>query len=103
MSLFLLIAGLFVAFVLPIALAPHSAYFMKIALAIDLLGSAWCNGLPGETLSGRAGSAYAQGKLRGQIFAPFINALFRDPQHCAQAVAGDMRRASAVLADYNRS
>jgi len=91
------------AFVLPIAMAPRSPYFMKIALAIDILGSAWLNGLPGETLSGRAGSAQAQRKLRGRIFAPFINALFRDPNHCREAIMGDMKRAQAVLADYNRS
>lgn len=103
MILFLFITLPLVAFVLPIAAAPYSAYFMKIALAIDILGSAWCNGLPGETLSGRAGSAFAQGKLRGKIFAPFINTLFRDPQHCAEAILGDMKRAQAVLADYNRS
>jgi hypothetical protein len=90
-------------FLLPIALAPHSPYFMKIALAIDILGSAWLNGLPGETLSGRAGSAYLQERLRGKIFAPFINFLFRNPKHCQDAVLGDMDRASAVLADYKRS
>jgi hypothetical protein len=98
-----LLGWILVTIVLPIVLAPHSAYFMKIALAIDILGSAWLNGLPGETLSGRAGSAFAQGKLRGKIFAPFINALFRDPNHCKEAIAGDLKRASAVLADYNRS
>lgn len=89
--------------VLPIAMAPRSPYFLKIALAIDILGSAWLNGLPGETLSGRAGSAYLQGHLRGHIFAPFINFLFRDKMHCQNAVLGDVERATAVLADYKRS
>lgn len=103
MSLAILIALLLLGVVLPIAAAPHSPYFMKIALALDLLGSAWLNGLPGETLSGRAGSAYLQGRLRGKIFCPMINFLFRNPTHCQGAVTGDMGRASAVLADYKRS
>lgn len=74
-------------------------YFFNIAFAFDLLGSALTGGIPGESLSGRAGTAQRQGKLRGRIFAPIINFLARNPHHCEQAIAGDIRRAQAVIAD----
>lgn len=75
------------------------AYLVNVLLGLDLFASAICGGRAGETLSGRAGTAYAQGKLRGKIFAPFINFLFRNPNHCRLAVIGDVMRAQAVIAD----
>jgi hypothetical protein len=78
------------------------SYFLNVAIGFDLLASAILGGLPGETLSGRAGRAYGQGKLRGRIFAPIINWIARNPKHCAQAVLGDEIRAKAVIADDTR-
>lgn len=79
-----------------------SAYLFNVALGLDLFASAILGGKLGETLSGRAGSAYNQGKLRGRIFCPIINWIMRNPQHCQQAVQGDIRRATAVIADQSR-
>jgi hypothetical protein len=83
--------------------AAVSQYAYNVLLSLDMLASAVLGGIPGETLSGRAGTAYAQGKLRGKIFAPIINWLARNPNHCAEAVQGDLRRAAAVIADDMRS
>lgn len=74
-----------------------SAYIFNVLLAIDCLASAILGGQPGESLSGRAGSAYLEGKLRGKIFAPIINFIMLNKNHCVRAVAGDKLRAQAVL------
>lgn len=73
------------------------SYVFNLLLAIDCLASAFLAGQPGESLSGRAGSAYLEGKLRGEIFAPIINFIMMNPNHCMQAIAGDKLRAQAVL------
>jgi hypothetical protein len=78
------------------------AYFINVLLGLDLFASAVLGGRVGETLSGRAGAAQAQGKLRGRIFAPIINFLARNHDHCANAVGGDIRRAMAVIADDSK-
>ena len=75
------------------------AYLFNVAIALDYLASAILNGRPGETLSGRAGSAYLQGRRRGRICAPIINFIMRDNQHCQNAVQGDILRARAVIVD----
>lgn len=54
-------------------------YLFNVAIGFDLFASAIFGGKPGETLSGRAGSAYLQGKLRGHIFCPLINWIMRNP------------------------
>jgi hypothetical protein len=77
-------------------------WLFNVLLALDILGSALLRGLPGETLSGRAGTAYKQGKLRGRIFAPFIDFLAHNSLHCAQAIQGDIKRAQAVIIDDQR-
>ncbi len=77
-------------------------YLFNIALALDILGSAILGGMPGETMSGRAGTAQREGALRGRILAPVINFIMRDPNHCQEAIAGDMRRAAAVISDDER-
>lgn len=74
-------------------------YLYNVMLAVDLLASALTGGMPGETLSGRAGTAQRQGKLRGRVFAPLIDFILRNPTHCQEAIAGDIRRAQAVIAD----
>lgn len=81
-------------------------YGINLLLAIDGLLSALLAGQPGDTLSGRAGSALLEGKLRGRIFAPMIDVLMhlvgQFPTwrgHCVKAVQGDRLRAQAVLAE----
>jgi len=76
-----------------------NTYLFNIALALDVFASALTGGMPGETLSGRAGTAQAQGKLRGRIFAPIIDFIMRDKTHCQEAIMGDINRAKAVIAD----
>lgn len=76
-------------------------YLLNILLALDVLGSAILAGKPGETLSGRAGSAQKQGKLRGRILAPIIDFIMRKKGHCLGAVQGDILRAKAVIADQS--
>ena len=78
-------------------------YLYNVAISLDYLASAITGGVPGTTLSGRAGSAYAQGKLRGRIFVPVINWIMRNPEHCQNAVRGDILRARAVLVDQGAS
>jgi hypothetical protein len=78
------------------------SYVFNVLLALDVLGSAVTGGMPGETLSGRAGTAQRQGKLRGRIFAPIINWIMGSKTHCQDAIAGDVARAKAVIADDSR-
>jgi hypothetical protein len=73
------------------------AYIFNVLIGIDCTVSALLLGHPGETLSGRAGSAYLEGKFRGKIFCPLINIIMFNPQHCQKAVEGDKLRAQAVL------
>jgi len=80
-------------------------YVFNILIALDCLASAILAGQPGETMSGRAGSALLEGKTRGRIFAPIIDVLMHivgaHPTwrgHCVAAIAGDKLRAQAVLA-----
>ena len=77
-------------------------YLFNIALALDILGSAILAGMPGETLSGRAGTAQREGKLRGKFLAPIIDFIMMNPQHCQQAIANDILRAKAVVTDDSR-
>ncbi len=79
-------------------------YVTNVAVAFDCFLSAILGGLPGETLSGRAGSAEAEGKLQGKIFAPLIDALMHLLHlfptwrgHCAKAILDDEARARVVL------
>jgi hypothetical protein len=80
------------------------SYLFNLLIALDVLASAILAGQPGETLSGRAGSALLEGKTRGKIFAPAIDVLMHlvgaFPSwrgHCVAAIDGDKRRAAAVL------
>lgn len=85
------------------------SYLFNVALALDCLASAILVGKPGETLSGRAGSAYLQGKLRGKLFAPAIDFIMwgigaypARRGHCVAAIQGDIYRARAVIQDQSR-
>jgi hypothetical protein len=77
-------------------------YIHNLLLGIDLLASTLTGGLPGETLSGRAGMAQARGEWHGKFLAPIFNFIMRNPNHCFLAIAGDMARAQAVIADDER-
>lgn len=77
-------------------------YVFDVLLSLDMLASALTGGIPGETLSGRAGTAQREGKLRGRIFVPIINLIMWNRNHCAEAIDGDIRRAKAVVADDSR-
>lgn len=77
-------------------------YLFNVLLSLDMLASAITGGIPGETLSGRAGTAQREGKLRGRVFAPIINFIMWNRNHCAEAIDGDIRRAKAVVADDTR-
>ena len=73
------------------------AYFVNVAIGLDLFASAILAGRPGETISGRAGRAMQQGKLWGHIASSVIDWLFRNPNHCVNAIEGDIRRATVVI------
>lgn len=75
------------------------SYWRNVAIGLDLFVSAVLAGKPDETISGRAGRAQQQGKLWGKIAAPIIDWIMRNPQHCQLAIQGDIRRATAAIAD----
>ena len=80
------------------------SYISNLLIALDVLCSAILAGQPGETMSGRAGSALQEGKLRGKVLAPAIDVLMhlvgQFPTwrgHCVAAIEGDKRRAQFVM------
>ena len=81
--------------------ARWSPWCFKVAFGWDMLASAYSNGLPGESLSGRAGSALEQGHLRGRIFAPLIDLIF-GKGHCIRAAHNDVLRGLAEAQDQAR-
>lgn len=98
-----------VAFVLPLILARWSGYCRGVLLGWDLLGSAYTGGRAGETLSGRTGSSFVAGKLKGKVFCPVIDVImwlartYPTPRgHCVASIKSDEARARAVLADYQQ-
>ena len=83
----------------------RASYIFNLLIALDVLASAILAGQPGETMSGRAGSALLEGKTRGKIFAPMIDVLMHlvgeFPTwrgHCLAALVSDKNRAALVLA-----
>lgn len=92
--------ALFLLFIpLPLALARWNPYCLRCAMGIDMWLSLMTNGRPGETLSGRCGSSYLQGKRKAKFWRPVINFIMGSPTHCVDAIQGDRLRAQAVLAD----
>ena len=84
-------------------------YLFNVVFALDILASALTGGIPGESLSGRAGAAQIEDKLRGRIFAPIIDVIMHMlgqfptwQGHCRHAIDGDIARAKAVIADDSR-
>lgn len=78
-------------------------YLYNALLALDIFGSELTGGLPGETISGRAGNALREGRLSGRVLVPAINFVMRDSNHCQEAVLGDIVRAKAVIVDETAS
>jgi hypothetical protein len=81
-----------------------SGYVFNVLITFDCFVSAVFGGQPGESLSGRAGSALLEGKVRGKILAPIIDVLMHlvgeFPTwrgHCVAAIDGDKARAKAVI------
>lgn len=72
---------------------------LAILLGLDLLASTLCGGRPGETLSGRAGTKALQGKT---FWQSVINFVMRNPNHCQEAIKGDIARAQAVIDDDSK-
>ena len=78
-------------------------YAKNVLLGLDMFASTLIpGGLAGESLSGRAGGAQRDGHLRGLIFAPIINFLAFNRNHCREAIDGDIARAKAIIASDTR-
>lgn len=77
-------------------------YLFNVLVTFDCFMSAITGGLPGETLSGRAGSAFLQGSMHGYFWARVINFIMRNPDHCVNAIRNDELRARAVLKDDSK-
>ena len=74
------------------------AWFVRVLIAIDACGQVlFPYGIPGETISARAGKAQRRGKRWGCVLCRFLD-LF-EKGHCEGAVQGDIRRAQAVIDD----
>lgn len=78
------------------AFASSGTLLHSFAVAFDMLaqGLFW-NSPIGVTISSRAGLSARKGNDR---FARLICWVFRDPQHCEQAIAADIARANQALA-----
>lgn len=68
-------------------------------LGLDLFGSTLTGGLPGSTLSGRAGERAKHGQ---PFWQHVINFIMMDKNHCQGAIEGDIRRAQAIETDSAR-
>lgn len=80
-----------------------SGYIFDVLMGLDMFASTLIpGGVPGESLSGRAGTAQREGHLRGLICAPCINFLAFNRNHCKEAIDGDIKRAKAVIANQSQ-
>lgn len=82
------------------------SYIGNVLIGVDMLVSTITpGGVPGETLSARAGGAWKQRKLRGLICCPIIDVImwlcrqYPTPRgHCVHACdVGDIARAQAII------
>ena len=74
------------------------AWLLRLAIAFDAMAQClFPYGIPGETISARAGKAQRRGKRWGCVLCRFLD-LFEEG-HCEGAVQGDIRRAQAVIDD----
>lgn len=73
-------------------------YVVRVLIAVDQLVQAACNkGIPGETISARAGKAMLRKRRWGCLLCAMLDWLQTD--HCANAIANDRKRAQAVIDD----
>lgn len=86
------------------------SYIGNGLLGLDLFLSTLTGGRPGETLSGRTGTNYLAGNLRGRFWCPIIDVFmwlcrqYPTPRgHCVHAIQGDIERAKAVISDDAQS
>lgn len=71
---------------------------MRVLVAFDQLVQAAANkGIPGETISARAGKAAARGRPWGCVLCRLLDWI--EPGHCQGAIQHDRERAQAVLDD----
>lgn len=75
-----------------------SPWLLRVSIALDQLVQAGANsGMPGMTISARAGKAKRRGKRWGCVMCRFLDLFERG--HCEAALQGDIRRAQAVIDD----
>jgi hypothetical protein len=73
-------------------------YLWQILIALDQLGNAILFGHADETLSARAYRWELQGKLRGYLLRPLIDAFFyaitlgKDREHCKESYESEVQR-----------
>lgn len=73
-------------------------WLLRIAIAFDQMVQAMFRfGIPGETISARAGKARRRGKTYGCLLCWLLDAL--NPGHCERAIRNDIARAKAVIDD----
>lgn len=73
-------------------------YLKRILVALDqLLQACFRKGLPGETISARAGKAAKRKKAWGCLLCKILNLIQDD--HCNKAIKHDLLRAQAVIDD----
>lgn len=76
------------------------AYFLRVLIAFDQMVQAMLRyGIPGETISARAGKAARRGRRWGCWLCDFLNIINYD--HCEKAIANDRARAQAVINDLS--
>ena len=73
-------------------------YLLRVLIAFDqLIQAALKYGIPGQTISARAGKAMKRGRRWGCVLCQWLDRL--DPGHCDRAIANDRKRAQAVIDD----
>jgi hypothetical protein len=81
--------------------AAHEAYFRRTLVALDTFANVLADGVPDMTVSARAAIAAEHGSTWGRGLSRLLN-LFQ-PDHGADAIAGDAERAEAVEALLEQS
>ena len=75
-------------------------WFVRLMIALDAcVQVVFLYGIPGETISARAGKAQRRGKTWGCILCRMLDLI--DTNHCDGAVRNDIARAQAVIEDLS--
>jgi hypothetical protein len=76
------------------------AWFVRLLIALDACAQVvFPYGIPGETISARAGKARRRGRRWGCVLCWMLDLI--DTNHCAGAVQNDIKRAQAVIDDLS--